>query len=93
LLYHSAAAYTSLGDSQPATAEWRLMTTVEALAGLVLIKWTASFTLLGMQTHWGHHESAGPPDPPGGVARTPAWRAEPTAVAGDRLRAGSGICV
>jgi hypothetical protein len=55
--YHSAAAYTSLGDSQPATAEWRLMTAVEALTGLVLITWTASFTFLVMQKNWGHSES------------------------------------
>jgi hypothetical protein len=50
--YHSAVSYTSLGDSQPVAVEWRLMTAVEALTGLVLITWTASFTFLVMQKHW-----------------------------------------
>jgi hypothetical protein len=52
LWYHSASAYTSLGDSQLGSAGWRLMTTVEALTGLVLITWTASFTFLVMQRNW-----------------------------------------
>ena len=55
--YHSAAAYTSLGDSQLGAAGWRLMTAVEALTGLVLITWTASFTFLVMQKNWAHHET------------------------------------
>lgn len=60
--YHSAAAYTSLGDSMPDTREFRLMTAVEALTGLVLITWTASFTFLVMQRSWDHREPA--PAPP-----------------------------
>jgi hypothetical protein len=62
--YHSAAAYTSLGDSLPGTRELRLMTAVEALTGLVLITWTASFTFLVMLRSWGHQESASPPAGP-----------------------------
>ncbi|MDB5309297.1 MAG: hypothetical protein JWO38_3499 [Gemmataceae bacterium] len=31
VLYHSAAAYPSHGDSQPATADWRVMTAGEPL--------------------------------------------------------------
>ena len=54
--YHSAAAYTSLGDSQAGAVGWRLMTAVEALTGLVLITWTASFTFLVMQKNWARHE-------------------------------------
>jgi len=56
LWYHSAAAYTSLGDSQLGGAGWRLMTAVEALTGLVLITWTASFTFVVMQRNWAPHE-------------------------------------
>jgi hypothetical protein len=56
--YHSAAAFTSLGDSLPGTRELRLMTAVEALTGLVLITWTASFTFLVMQRSWDHLEPA-----------------------------------
>ena len=70
VLYHSAASYTSLGDSQAFTAEWRLMTAVEALTGLVLITWTALFTFLVMQKIWAPHESAAPPDSPVGTPRT-----------------------
>ena len=54
--YHSAAAYTSLGDSQLGSTGWRLMTAVEALTGLILITWTASFTFLVMQKNWRHRE-------------------------------------
>ena len=71
VLYHSAVVYTSLGDSLPPTAEWRLMTAIEALAGLVLITWTASFTFLVMQKSWAHHESAGALEAPGEASRTP----------------------
>jgi hypothetical protein len=63
--YHSAAAYTSLGDSLLGSAGWRLMTAVEALTGLVLITWTASLTFVVMQKNWGHHEPV-PPSPPTG---------------------------
>jgi hypothetical protein len=55
------------------------MTAVEALTGLVLITWTASFTFLVMQQSWGHQEPAPPP-------RTgPARAAEPDGVAATRL--------
>jgi hypothetical protein len=66
--YHSAAAFTSLGDSQLGSAEWRLMTAVEALTGLVLITWTASFTFLVMQRNWGHHEPVFPSRSSGGAS-------------------------
>jgi hypothetical protein len=66
-MYHSAAAYTSLGDSQMGTVGCRLMTAVEALTGLVLITWTASFTFLVMQQTWGPPESVSPS--PAGLAR------------------------
>jgi hypothetical protein len=93
LLYHSAAAYTSLGDSQAAPAEWRLMTAIEALAGLVLITWTASFTFLVMQKNWAHHESVGALAAPREASRMPARPAEATAVTAERFRRGPGICV
>jgi len=75
--YHSAAAYTSLGDSLPGTPELRLMTAVEALTGLVLITWTASFTFLVMLRNWGHQGSTSPSPPRTGLARP----AEPDGVA------------
>jgi hypothetical protein len=68
--YHSAAAYTSLGDSQVGAPEWRLMTAVEALTGLVLVTWTASFTFLVMQKNWGHDDS--PPEHAGRKGLGPA---------------------
>jgi hypothetical protein len=52
-LYDSASAYTSLGTQQPPTGGLRVLTAVEALTGLVLITWTASFLFLIMQRTWG----------------------------------------
>src|SRR5262249_18324916 len=78
--YHSAAAYTSLGDSQLGAAGWRLLTAVEALTGLVLITWTASFTFLVMQRKWAHHE----PVSLSTVVRH-AWSSESNGVAADRV--------
>jgi hypothetical protein len=48
--YRSASAYTALGSDQPSPrfAE-RWLTAVEALTGLILISWTASFLFLEMQ--------------------------------------------
>jgi hypothetical protein len=51
-LYYSATAYTSLGGAPPPSAELRLLTAVEALTGLILIAWTASFLFLAMQQRW-----------------------------------------
>ncbi|MEW6332514.1 MAG: ion channel [Pseudomonadota bacterium] len=52
-LYFSAEAYTSvgLGDIYP-LGPLRLITGIEALNGLLLIGWSASFTYLTMQKFW-----------------------------------------
>jgi hypothetical protein len=50
--YHSAVTYTSLGGTTPVSAPLRLLTAVEALTGLILITWTASFLFLVMQRSW-----------------------------------------
>lgn len=52
--YYSAVCYTTLGfgDFVPIGA-LRFMTGLEAVAGLVLITWSASFTFLEMQRYWG----------------------------------------
>ena len=53
MMYFSIITYTSLGygDVTPA-GNIRLLAGVEALTGLVLIAWTASFTFLQMQRFW-----------------------------------------
>lgn len=53
LVYFSGSVYTSLGfgDIVP-TGLSRLYAVVEAVTGLVLIAWTASYTFLQMQTNW-----------------------------------------
>ena len=53
-LYFSATSYTSLGlgDVYPHGAV-RLVTGVEALNGLVLIGWSASYSYLVMERLWG----------------------------------------
>jgi hypothetical protein len=55
-LYFSAVTYTSLGlgDYYP-TRNLRLIAGVEALNGLVLIGWSASFTYLAMEAYWPLH--------------------------------------
>lgn len=52
-LYFSAEAYTSigLGDIYP-LGSLRLITGIEALNGLLLIGWSASFTYLTMEKFW-----------------------------------------
>ena len=52
-LYFSAETYTSLGygDVLP-SGSLRLISGVEALNGLLLIGWTASFTYLAMERFW-----------------------------------------
>lgn len=52
-LYFSAEAFTSLGfgDLTP-SGPARLLAGVEALNGLLLIAWSASFTYLGMERFW-----------------------------------------
>lgn len=60
LLYFSAETYTSLGfgDVYP-VGELRLMVGIEALTGLLMISWTASFTYLEMGRHWLAPEGSG----------------------------------
>lgn len=52
-VYFSAAAYTSLGvgDIWP-LGPVRLISGTEALTGLIMIAWTASFTYLMMGRYW-----------------------------------------
>jgi hypothetical protein len=54
LVYFSAISYTTVGfgDMVPAGAI-RFLVGTEALLGLVLITWSASFTFLEMQRYWG----------------------------------------
>lgn len=51
--YFSITAYSSLGlgDIEP-IGLIRFLTGVEALTGLLLITWSASFMFLEMQKHW-----------------------------------------
>ncbi len=58
LLYFSATVYSSLGfgDVIP-TGFMRQLVGIEAVAGLVLIGWTASFTYLEMGRFWDGDES------------------------------------
>jgi len=53
VFYFSAAVYTTVGfgDITP-EGPLRILVCVEALAGLVLITWSASFTFLVMQGYW-----------------------------------------
>ena len=52
-LYFSAETYTSLGlgDIFP-TGDLRMLAGMEALTGLVMISWTASFSYLEMTQYW-----------------------------------------
>lgn len=56
-LYYSAETYTTigLGDIYP-LGPLRLITGIEALNGLLLIGWSASFTYLAMQRYWNIRE-------------------------------------
>ena len=51
--YFSAVTYTSLGygDLTP-TGNLRFVATIEALTGLIMIAWTATFAFLVMQRYW-----------------------------------------
>jgi hypothetical protein len=52
-LYFSLTCYTSLGFGDLAPTGWlRFLAGTEALTGLLLIAWTASFMYLEMQKHW-----------------------------------------
>ena len=52
-VYYSITTYTSLGtgDIHP-VGDIRFLTGIEALCGLVLITWSASFMFLEMQKYW-----------------------------------------
>ena len=58
-VYFSAVTYTSLGfgDVYP-LANVRLISGVEALVGLLMIGWSASFTYLAMEKFWPLHGPA-----------------------------------
>ena len=51
--YYSAMVYTTVGfgDIVP-TAELRMLTSAEAITGLALITWSASYTFLHMRKVW-----------------------------------------
>ncbi len=51
--YFSAATYTTTGygDLVP-TGNLRVLATIEALTGMIMITWTASFAFLVMQQYW-----------------------------------------
>jgi hypothetical protein len=55
-LYFSSVTYTSLGfgDVSP-IGGLRLVSGVEALTGLMMIGWSASFTYLAMEKFWSMH--------------------------------------
>ena len=52
-VYFSSETYTALGlgDIYP-SGSLRLVTGIEALTGLLMISWTASFTYLEMRRYW-----------------------------------------
>lgn len=58
-LYFSAETYTTLGygDVLP-HGDLRLLAGLEALNGMLLIGWTASYTYLSMERFWGRGRDA-----------------------------------
>jgi hypothetical protein len=56
LWFYSAMFYTSVGGPSPREAGLRFFVACEAVAGLVLVTWTASFLFLLMQRFWVPHE-------------------------------------
>jgi len=59
-LYFSISSYTSLGLGDVfLQGRLRFLTGVEALIGLMMITWTASFTYLTMEQFWGLHGPVG----------------------------------
>ena len=56
-LYFSTETYTSLGfgDIELLTNDLRLLAGIEAMIGLVLIAWTASFNYFMMERYWREH--------------------------------------
>lgn len=64
-LYFSAETYTSLGfgDLTP-VGPIRLLAGAEALNGLLLIGWSASFAYIAMEKFWNSDDAAGDARPP-----------------------------
>lgn len=60
IIYFSGSVYTSLGfgDIVP-VSNGRFLVVLEAVTGLVLIAWTASFTFYQMREHWMGDEDNG----------------------------------
>jgi hypothetical protein len=57
-LYISIESFASLGTSTGfPVGQLRLLAGMEALVGLILIGWTASFTYLTMQKFWDQHDA------------------------------------
>lgn len=56
--YFSATTYTSLGvgDIYP-IGGLRILTSIEALNGLILITWSAAYTFFGVQRMWDSHDT------------------------------------
>jgi hypothetical protein len=56
-LYFSTETYTSLGfgEARLLTDDLRLLAGIEAMIGLVLIAWTASFNYFMMEHYWVEH--------------------------------------
>lgn len=56
-LYFSTETYTSLGfgEIRLLTDDLRLLAGIEAMIGLVLLAWTASFNFMLMERYWLHH--------------------------------------
>lgn len=59
-MHFSVVTYTSVGfgDIYP-VGHLRLLTGVEALTGLLMIGWSASFTYLSMERYWKLHDEYG----------------------------------
>jgi hypothetical protein len=72
-LYFSVVTYTSLGfgDHVP-VSHARLISGVEALNGLLLIGWSASFTYLAMERYWPLHGEDWRRDRPARLPVSPA---------------------
>ncbi len=68
-LYFSTETYTSLGFGEVTiiSHDLRLLAGVEAMVGLVLIAWTASFSFFLMERYWrehpAHHRHGHRPNP------------------------------
>ena len=55
-LYWSAVSYTTMGfEHATPLGAIRLLVGMEALVGLVLVAWTASFTYVQMDKYWSEH--------------------------------------